>query len=279
MAMKAHQSAWRRGLPLAAALLIAPAFAAAAAGEPPPKPAAAAKKGVKGKARPAKPAKAAKAAPKAGSAGEKKAAAPKAGQLADFGQANASPEVQHVANWVSYTRNNQKKAFVVIDKKMARMYVFDPRGKLKSDAPVLLGSARGDHSAPGVGNKPLSQLAPEEKTTPAGRFLARPGRNLHTDVIWIDYNAAVSLHRVLKVGDERRHERLASPGIGDNRVSNGCVNVPVPFYNSVLKPTVMKYGAYVYVLPETRTPQQLFGSYDVSNKAVQVAQGPQSAAK
>jgi hypothetical protein len=68
---------------------------------------------------------------------------------------------------------------------------------------------------------------------------------------------------------ERRAERMATADASDNRISNGCVNVPPAFYNSVLKPTVTKYGAFVYVLPETKTPQQQFGSFDVprSNKA------------
>ncbi|MBC5764092.1 hypothetical protein [Ramlibacter albus] len=190
------------------------------------------------------------------------------GPLADFGKVDASDDVVHVANWVSYTRNNRNRDFVVIDKKHARMYVFDAKGKLKSDAPVLLGKAVGDDSAPGVGDKPLSQLKDEEKTTPAGRFLASHGRNTHgADILWIDYKAAVSMHRVIKVGDENRFERLASPEIDDNRISNGCVNVPIAFYNSVLKPSVGKKGAYVYVLPETRSVQKVFGSFDVTAKA------------
>jgi hypothetical protein len=197
----------------------------------------------------------------------------KPGPLADFGSASPPPDVEHVANWVSYTRNNKKKAFVLIDKKHARLYVFDPSGKLKSDAPVLLGKATGDDSAPGIGNKPLSQIKEEEKTTPAGRFLAQRGQNNHgEDIIWIDYHAAVSMHRMRKVSEaERRAERMATPEVEDNRISNGCVNVPPQFYNGVLRPTVTKYGAYVYVLPETRTPQQQFGSYDVSRR-VQLAQ-------
>jgi len=73
---------------------------------------------------------------------------------------------------------------------------------------------------------------------------------------------------------------MATADISDNRISNGCVNVPPKFYDSVLKPTVMKNGAFVYVLPETRSPQQLFGSFDVPHdgKRVQVADasaGPQ----
>ncbi len=51
--------------------------------------------------------------------------------------------------------------------------------------------------------------------------------------------------------------------------------MPPDFYNRVLRPAVTKYGAYVYVLPETRTPQQQFGSYDVE-KRVQLAQAADS---
>ncbi len=200
------------------------------------------------------------------------------GPLANFGKVDAPREVVHVANWVSYTRNSNRKAFVLIDKKDARMYVFDKQGKLKSHSPVLLGSAVGDHTAPGIGNKPLSQIKPNERTTPAGRFWARPGKNNHgEDIIWIDYDAAVSMHRLRKVKEEeKRADRMATPEADDNRISNGCVNVPHKFYNTVLKPTVLRGGAYVYVLPETKTPQQLFGSFDVP---ANVARAPAADAK
>jgi lipoprotein-anchoring transpeptidase ErfK/SrfK len=268
----------RNSLLLGLALAITPLFAAETeAQDEPAKPAVSApakpKKVDKGKAQSSKAAASAnKSAGKpvaAAKSGKKtvarKEAEPQApGPLADFGKVTASPEVVHVANWVSYTRNAKKKAFVVIDKKNAQMYVFEPNGKLKSSATVLLGKAIGDHTAPGVGNKPISQLKEEEKTTPAGRFLALPGKNNHgEDIIWIDYNSAVSMHRLRNVKNESRPERLASAGIDDNRISNGCVNVPHAFYNGVLKPTVLKNGAFVYVLPESRSPQQLFGSFDV----------------
>jgi hypothetical protein len=225
--------------------------------------------------------KAKKSAKKAGgkASAKKDADAGKPGPLADFHGASAPDDVTEVANWVSYTRNNQKRAFVVIDKKNAEVYVFDPSGKLKDHAPVLLGKAVGDDSAPGVGNKPLSQISDEDKTTPAGRFRATQGRNNHGDnVIWIDYNAAVSMHRVRRVPGEERPERLASPEKTDNRISNGCVNVPPQFFDKVLRPTVLKYGAFIYVLPETRTVQQQFGAYDVA-KRPQVAQAAEAASR
>lgn len=186
-------------------------------------------------------------------------------RLADFGDENPSPDARHVANWATYTRDAKGKSFVIIDKKFARVYVFSPEGKLVESTPALLGSAVGDDSAPGIGTKPLSQIKAHERTTPAGRFVAEPGMNLNgEDIVWIDYDAAVSMHRIRKVkASERRFERMATPTYKDNRISNGCVNLPVKFYENVLSPTVKKTGAIIYVLPETRTPQQVFGSFDV----------------
>ncbi|MBA2673019.1 L,D-transpeptidase [Ramlibacter sp.] len=187
--------------------------------------------------------------------------------LADFGEINPTPDVKLVADWSVATKDHKKNAFVVIDKKDARVYVFGPDGKLKADTPVLLGSAVGDDSAPGIGDKPLSKVKPEEKTTPAGRFVAEIGMNARKeDVVWVDYDAAVSMHRVLRTPDaikkDRRLERLATPTPEDNRISYGCVNVPVAFFEQVLAPTVRRSGAVIYVLPETRSVQKQFGAYD-----------------
>ncbi|HVE52145.1 MAG TPA: L,D-transpeptidase [Ramlibacter sp.] len=280
-------SALHKALILGLALAAAPAFSAVSSAQVVAPSAfvrvADEKKAEKPKTTAAKAKAGAKKTKKASRADTQAAAARKAqdnkpGPLADFGKEAAPGEVVHVANWVSYTRNAKKKSFVLIDKKSARLYVFDPQGKLKSSTPVLLGKAQGDDSAPGVGSKPISKLAESEKTTPAGRFLALPGRNTRgEDIIWIDYNAAVSMHRLRQVSaKERRSERMSTADIGDNRISNGCVNVPPSFYNSVLKPTVARHGAFVYVLPETRTPQQQFGSFDVAAAREKSAQAPQA---
>jgi hypothetical protein len=185
--------------------------------------------------------------------------------LADFGDEAPSAEARHVADWALFTGDNEGRAVVVLDKKMAKVYTFDPRGQLIAATPALLGSAIGDDSAPGIGNKPLAQIKAHERTTPAGRFVARPGLNNHgEDIVWIDYDAAVSMHRIRPVlASERRFERLRSATHEDNRISNGCVNLPVPFYEKVLSPTVKKTGAIIYVLPETRSVEETFGSFDV----------------
>jgi hypothetical protein len=197
-------------------------------------------------------------------------------QLADFRGEDPSPDARQVADWVVHSRDNKQSAFVLVDKKDARVYVFSPDGKLQDSAPALLGSARGDDSFPGIGDKPLAAIQPYEKTTPAGRYVAEIGRNANNeDVVWVDYDAAVSMHRIRPlVAQERRLERLATLTIDDNRISFGCINLPVSFYENVLQPTVQKQGAIVYVLPETKTAQQVFGAYDVSAAMQQTSTRP-----
>lgn len=184
---------------------------------------------------------------------------------ADFAGRTPSDDVRHMANWVLAAADNQHKSFIIIDKKDARVYVFDPQGHLKADAPALLGQTHGDDSAPGIGDKPIADVTPDERTTPAGRYVAELGESAsrHEDVVWIDYNAAVSMHRVLKV--PARLKALASPTKDDNRMSYGCVNLPPSFYENAVRPAVTSTGAIVYVLPETRSLREQFASYyDVS---------------
>jgi hypothetical protein len=156
--------------------------------------------------------------------------------------------------------------FILLDKRQAMLYVFDAEARLRDASPVLLGAARGDASTPGIGTRAIAEVQPHERTTPAGRFVAERGRNtLGEDVVWVDYDAAVSIHRVRATQpSERRLQRLASETIDDNRISYGCINVPVAFYETFVGPTVAQHRTIVYVLPETSPAQQLFGSYDVA---------------
>ena len=182
---------------------------------------------------------------------------------ANLKQETASPEARQMADWVADSGDNKNMPFVILDKKEAKVYVFHAHGGLRGAAPVLLGITVGDDSFPGVGNKPLSQVKPEEKTTPAGRFLAASDKNVKgSDIVWIDYDSAVSLHAVVKgKPEERRAERLASPLPSERRISFGCVNVPVNFFKTALLPSFKKSDGIVYVLPETRATKQVFASY------------------
>lgn len=195
---------------------------------------------------------------------------------ANLKQETASPEARQVADWVVDSGDNKNLPFVILDKKEAKVFVFHSHGGLRGAAPVLLGITVGDDSFPGVGNKPLSQVKPEEKTTPAGRFLAASDKNIKgADIVWIDYEGAVSFHAVVKgKPEERRAERLASPLPSERRISFGCVNVPVNFFKTALHASFKKSDGMVYVLPETRSVNQVFASfYDVNQKEKLAAAG------
>jgi len=181
-------------------------------------------------------------------------------RLADFGGEPASDDARQVANWVVTSGDNRKLFFVILDKANTKVFVFEPSGKLRSATPVLIGAARGDDSVDGIGGRPIAQVRPEERTTPAGRFLGEPGRNATgEDVVWVDYDAAVSMHRVRTLEPrERRLERLASPTTDDNRISYGCINMPVEFFETVLKPAFNASYGVVYVLPEVKPLAEVF---------------------
>lgn len=172
----------------------------------------------------------------------------------------ATPAAQRLVRWASETRDHQGMPFAVIDKPAARIHVFSATAQWLGSAPVLLGAALGDRSAPDIGTRPLSKIRPEERTTPAGRFVTEPGRNLQgEDIVWIDYASAVSLHRIRSVHpSERRQQRLASTGARDKRISYGCVNAPESFYNQLIAPLFGQSPAVVYVLPDTEPFATIF---------------------
>lgn len=185
-------------------------------------------------------------------------------RLADFAGEAAQPDVEYMAHWVTDSRDNKGLPFVIVDKTDARIYVFHPDGRLRGESPVLLGSESGDETVEGVAQKKLTELLSHERTTSAGRFVAEPGHNAHHEnVVWIDYKNALSMHRVLLTNPaERRQERLDTPTPDDNRISAGCVNVPVAFFEGVLAPAFDKTYGIVYVLPESRAVTEVFPAYD-----------------
>jgi hypothetical protein len=167
------------------------------------------------------------------------------------GKADAAKEM---ADWVVRSKDNQNMPFAIVDKVEAKVYVYDADGKHQGEAPVLLGLAKGDYSPPGIGDKPLSQIKPEQRITPAGRFVARMGRNHKgKEILWVDYEEALSMHPVVKgVPRDRRAQRLASATPMDNRISFGCINVPKPFFRDVIHSKFSGKTSVIYILPETK---------------------------
>jgi len=172
-----------------------------------------------------------------------------------------SVAARRVAEWVTASQDNHALPWAVVDKTNAALFLFDPQGKPLAAVPVLIGIAVGDEASPGVGSKTLAELGPAEKTTPAGRFLAKFGLPVAGErVLWVDYATSVALHPIPKdVGpNEKRRARMLSPTPDDNRITFGCINVPKAFYSSLLSPLFRKKGGYVYVLPDTKPLEAVF---------------------
>ena len=174
----------------------------------------------------------------------------------------ASDAVVAVAAWAIRTKDHGGQPFAIVDKRAARVFVFGADGKLKGEAPALIGSAAGDVSTPYVGDRELSSIPPHERTTPAGRFLAGWGKSTKGEkTLWVDYATAVSIHPLASVTEgERREERLASETPFDNRITFGCINVAPDFFKAVIQPTFKKTGVF-YVLPETGSLQRVFPGF------------------
>jgi len=165
------------------------------------------------------------------------------------------------ADWVTTSGDNQGRPFVIIDKVGASAFVFRADGRMRGAAPVLVGFARGDDSAAGVGSRKLSAIGPDQRTTPAGRFIARFGRasGEHNRVLWVDYGDAISMHPVVTTNPkEHRLQRIRSRAPEDHRISYGCINVPATFYRNVVLKAFAGGSAVVYILPDTKPLEEVF---------------------
>ncbi|WP_277968802.1 hypothetical protein [Sphingomonas echinoides] len=173
-----------------------------------------------------------------------------------------SEAAQRMVAWVATAHDNGALPYIIIDKQAASLSMFSAKGVFLGETPVLLGIGIGDDSSPGVGAKELSDIGPAERTTPAGRFVAKFGMAFGRQrVLWVDYANSVALHAVITTHKkERRVERLLSPSPEDNRISFGCINVGTSFYAKQLRPLFLKKGGVVYILPDTKPLEEVFPS-------------------
>lgn len=175
----------------------------------------------------------------------------------------AAAQTQPFADSVVRAQDAAGLPFAVLDKSTATLSVFDARGRLLGQTPALLGEAVGDVAPADIGTRPLRQIPRNEKITSAGRYVTEPGVNAAgEDIVWLDYDAALSMHRVRHVPGERRPQRLASASTADNRISFGCINLPPEFYEQHIAPLFRDQAGVVYVLPETYPASRVFPFID-----------------
>ena len=179
-----------------------------------------------------------------------------------------------IANWAVASGDNRRLPFIIIDKLGAAVSVYDGDGRFLGATPALLGIAPGDESVPGVGDRELRDISPEQRTTPAGRFEASFGRAFGLPkVLWVDYTSSVALHPVVRGSkNDHRRERLKSPTSHDNRITYGCINISASFFEKVVVRSLGKSaGGVVYTLPETKSLSEAFPAFRVQGQAQALA--------
>ena len=166
---------------------------------------------------------------------------------ADLARESAAPEVQQVARWAVDSLDHAGLPFVVVDKARARLFAFDPQGRFRGSAPILLGASHED--------------GPAAAATPAGRFVADTWLSARSDgIVWVHAGTALSLHGIPSTAAPgRSQQRLASGNVQDKRISDGSLHVAGDFYRRHLSP-LRSQVSIAYVLPELLPWQDVFGS-------------------
>lgn len=189
-----------------------------------------------------------------------------------YTQTDLSQQVKDTASHVVQTKDNGGKPFIVADKMSGNITLFDANGKVLTTAPALYGSEVGD------------TLQGTNRQTPAGRFTltySKDDKSLgdmqvldgvsmqdgNTNYVW-------AIHRVINPKGENRLNRLNSKTASDNRISNGCINVPAEFFNKHLN---QQFDGVLYVLPETANFNgTMFNNTTVSDRASTTEQSGRS---
>jgi hypothetical protein len=164
---------------------------------------------------------------------------------AELAREQAAPEVQQVARWAIDSLDHAGLPFVVIDQARARMFTFDPQGRLRGSAPILLAVSHED--------------APAAAATPAGRFVADTWLSTHSEgIVWVHAGKALSLHELPASAPAPSTPRPATGNVQDKRIASSSLHVASDFYRQHLSP-LRGQVSVAYVLPEAVPWQEIFG--------------------
>ncbi|MFA5999824.1 MAG: L,D-transpeptidase [Candidatus Paceibacterota bacterium] len=163
-----------------------------------------------------------------------------------------SPSAQEI---YLYSLTNVDSTYIIVDKPRASMYVIGKDKKLIASFPILLGAVKGE--APRTSD-PDSDIPGPGATTPAGVY------TIGHDVIQsdsVEYQGKVfsvydenlkfqiSIHATYPGDLEKRTRALKTPGIEDNRVSWGCINLDRENFDKYLKGNIPE-DAKLFILPD-----------------------------
>lgn len=178
---------------------------------------------------------------------------------ADLARASASPQVGRVAQWAVLTGDHSGLPFVVVDKSRARLFAFDPQGRLRGSTPIL-------RSASGRQERNAASM-------PEGRFVADSWLSVRSDgIVWVNADTTVSLH-----GLSSSQASEATPNVpaapDANATAQAALHVEDGFYRNYLSP-LRSQGSVAYVLHEDPSAQEMFGRWEMEGWLGAFAQSP-----
>lgn len=156
----------------------------------------------------------------------------------------------YAEDWANL-RDYLNSPVIIASKSDASLMVFIPEENIVYRTPALYGKMKSDafdQTVYDANDKPLP-------ITPAGIFSSRKAYSTYLKSKITSFingkNYIVAIHPVYNSNvSQYRVERLHSRTIDDNRITNGCINVPGSFYAKYIEP--LRDGTKVIVLPESR---------------------------
>lgn len=139
--------------------------------------------------------------------------------------AQEANDMSEQARYATSALASTMPTLVVMDKARGELLIVE-NGTVIMRSPALYGKGAGedegeDRNVTPAGIFTLQEYSANSRQYEGGRVLAFLCQRAGCYVIHPTWNGAPA---------ERRNERLASPSVEDNAISNGCINVPTEFY-------------------------------------------------
>lgn len=180
---------------------------------------------------------------------------------------SVSQDANAVRNYVAANNDSQGRPYIVADKKAGTLYLFDANGNKLNETPAIFGRDMSDNATAGstpAGKFNLSYM-PYDVAGYGGSVQAFVQQQSATNP---DRGEVFAVHRVISVPGQNRLKRLSSKSATDNRISDGCINVPASFYDGVLGG---EFSGPMYVIPEsTSYAGNRFGTGDTPTQTTPV---------
>lgn len=142
----------------------------------------------------------------------------------------------------------------------------DANGKVLATAPALYGAKTGDGMS--LGETPAGIFSLQQEAAPKSyggdlqQFATAPDGDI------------LAIHRVLTTNPKQnRLGRLASKTAADNRVSLGCINIPVDIYNKYLS---SGFKGKLYIIPDQKKLGDVFKGIDEVRAKQNLNEGQQA---